>query len=317
MTNSGRKIFNMVIAILVSIAAWIFVVYNYDPMTLVSYSDVPVNFTGEDDLANRGLAVSSTNKETISVTLSQRRIDGKKISAKDITVNADVSDCVAGDNNVTIRVSGPTGTSVNSVSASEVDVDVSRAKSEIRDIDVVYDSNAEIEEDEEPVAYDLSSTSAEVSCSAEMLGNIDKVAAVLDREDLTDTAKSYTVDLQALDRDGNVIPHVVIEPKEISLDASEGYTKKVDLYLTVRDDSTDNYERKYTAPDTVTIKGVKNVLNKVSSINAEDIDVTYMYADEEIEIVYDLPEGIYLADESLGQKVKLTVTQKETDDEDE
>ena len=69
----------MVIAILVAIAAWVFVVYNYDPMTLVSYSDVPVNFTGERDLADRGLAVSSTNMETVNVTLSQRRIDGKKI----------------------------------------------------------------------------------------------------------------------------------------------------------------------------------------------------------------------------------------------
>ena len=38
--------------------------------------------------------------------------------------------------------------------------------------------------------------------------------------------------------------------------------------------------------------------------------------DEEIEINYDLPEGIYIADESLDQRVKLTVTQKK-DDEDE
>lgn len=313
MTNSGRKIFNMVIAILVAIAAWVFVVYNYDPMTLVSYSDVPVNFTGERDLADRGLAVSSTNMETVNVTLSQRRIDGKKISAEDITVTADVSDCVAGDNNVTIRVSGPTGTSVNAVSASEAVVDVSRTKSEIVDIDVVY--GGEVEEDEEPVALDLSDTTAEVKCSSEVLGKIDKVAAVLDREDLTDKAKSFTVDLQALDRDGNVIPHVVIDPKEISLDASEGYTKKVNLYLTVRDESDDNYERKCVAPETVTIKGVKSALNKVSSVTAEDIDVTYRYEDEEIEILYDLPEGIYIADESLGQKVKLTVTQKKDDDE--
>ena len=56
--------------------------------------------------------------------------------------------------------------------------------------------------------------------------------------------------------------------------------------------------------------------NKVNSITAEEIDVTYRYEDEEIEINYDLPEGIYIADESLDQRVKLTVTQKK-DDEDE
>ena len=54
----------------------------------------------------------------------------------------------------------------------------------------------------------------------------------------------------------------------------------------------------------------------MNSITAEEIDVTYRYEDEEIEINYDLPEGIYIADESLDQRVKLTVTQKK-DDEDE
>ena len=315
MTKSGRKVFNMVIAILVAIAAWVFVVYNYDPMTLVTYNDVPVVFTGEEDLADRGLSVSQTKNETVNVTLSQRRIDGKKISANDIIVTADVSECVAGDNNVSIKVGGPTGTSVNNVSASETDVDVSRAKREVMDIDVVYGGEAVLEENEEPVAYDLSDTIAEVSCSGEVLSKIDKVAAVLDREDLTDKAKSFTVDLQALDREGNALPHVVITPKEISLDASEGYTKEVNLYLSVKDESEDNYERKYVAPDSVTIKGVKSKLNKVSSITAEDIDITYRYEDEEIEINYNLPKGIYLADESRGQKVKLSVSQKKDDDE--
>jgi YbbR domain-containing protein len=216
---------------------------------------------------------------------------------------------------VSISVNGPSGTKVSSVSATEADVDVSRIRSEVMDIDVIYGGEVELEENEEPIALDLSSTMAEVSCSGEMLGKVDKIAAVLDREDLTDDVKSFTVDLQALDKEGNVIPHVVIEPKEISLDASEGYTKEVNLYLTVKDESDDNYERKYTIPDTVTIKGTKRAINKVSSIIATDVDVSYKYADEEIAIEYNLPDGIYIADESLGQKVKLTVTQKKSDED--
>ncbi len=305
----------MVIAILVAIAAWVFVVYNYDPMTLVNYTEVPVAFTGERDLAARGLAVSDTGMETVNVTLSQRRVDGKAISAEDISVTADVADCVAGDNSVAISVSGPSGTKVSTVSATETSVDVSRIRSETMDIDVVYGGDVEIGEDEEPVALDLSSTIATVSCSNEVFNRVDKIAAVLDRESLTEEVKSFTLDLQALDKDGAVIPHVVIEPKEISLDASEGYTKEVNLYLTVKDDSDDAYERKYTAPKTVTIKGVKSAVNKVSSITAEDIDVTYRYADEDIEIEYNLPEGIYIAKDSIGQKVKLTLIEKSDEDE--
>jgi heat shock protein HslJ len=112
-TDSGRKVFNVVIAFLVSIAAWVFVVYNYEPMTLVKYVDVPVDFTGERELADRGLAVNEASLEEVTVTLSQKRVDGASISAEDISVVADVSECVAGANTVMLDVSGPSGTKVS------------------------------------------------------------------------------------------------------------------------------------------------------------------------------------------------------------
>lgn len=312
MTESGRKIFNMVLAILVSIVAWVFVVYNYDPMTQVKYPEVAIKFTGESELAARGLAVDEASAETVAVTLSQRRIDASKIDASDINVTANVEDCVAGGNSVAIRVVGPNGTSVTGLSISEVNVNVSRAKSEARDIEVVYGEGAE--ENEEPIAFDLSQTRAEISCSADRLGEVDKVAAVLKYENMTDTVKSFTVDLAALDREGAVIPHVVINPEEISLDASAGVTKTVSLDLTIKDDSDDGYERKASVPSTVTVKGAEDVISGITSITASDIDISKIYADQDIRIDYDLPEGVYIANESLYQRVKVKVTEK-TEDE--
>lgn len=302
----------MVIAILVAIAAWVFVVYNYDPMTLVKYTDVPVSFSGEDELAARGLAVSSSSLENIVVTLSQKRVDGSSISAEDISANVDVSECVAGANSVALDVNGPAGTKVSSVSATAADIEVARIRSETMNIEVVYAEG--VEEDEEPIAHDLSNIMADVSCSAGMFDKISKVAAVLNREDLTEKDKSFTVYLKALDSEGNPIPHVVISPKEVSLDAREGYTKTVKLYMSVKDDSEDNYERTYTAPENVTIKGSKSMINKISSVMSKEVDVSYIYDDEEILIDYDLPEGVVIADESLGQTMKLKVKQKESEE---
>lgn len=312
MSDSTRKVINIVISILVAVAAWVFVVYNYYPMTPVKYTEVPVSFAGEKALAERGLAVSSSSLESVSVTLSQKRVDGASISAEDIKATVDVSDCVAGDNTVTLTVSGPSGTKVTSVSASEADVEVARVRSEVMDIEVVYGEGAE--EDEEPIASDLSNTKAEVSCSAAMFDKISKIAAVLDIEDVTESEKSYTVDLVALDRKGEVIPHVVISPDEISLDAMAGTIKTVDLNVNVTDDSDDSYERTYTAPGSVTVKGTKDAISKVVSISTKEIDISYEYYDRDIEIEYDLPDGIYIADGSQGQTIKLKVTKKEDDD---
>ena len=314
MTQKGQKIVNMVLAVVVAVAAWVFVVMNYDPMTDITYSDVPVTFTGEDALAERGLAVAETNVEGVSVTLNQKRVDAGRTGEDDIMVLADLSECVAGDNRVELKISGPEGTTVLKTDKTLVDVSVGRAKRDTRQIKVLYSDPAE--DNAEPVTFDLSSTEAEVVCTQDRLNQIDTVAAMLDYDAVGDTVKSYTEELVALDKDGNVLPHVLIYPQEISLDACAGFTKEVTLSVPVKDTSDDNYERKYTVPESVVIKGSQEAIDKIGTVRGFEIDISGIYEDSELPIEYNLPEGVYIADKSLGQRVKVTVSEKKTDDED-
>lgn len=309
MTARGQKILNMVLAVLVAVGSWIFVIVNYDPMTDITYSDVPVTFVGEDALAQRGLAVAETDVEGISVTLNQRRTDTSRLKAEDISVTADLSDCVAGDNYIELKVSGPYDTTVEKYDTSSVEVSVGRAKSAEMDIDVAYAD--EIEENEEPIAFDLSLAVANVTCTADRLEEIDKVVALLKRENVGESRKSYTVDLAAMDDEGNIIPHVLISPEEISLDACEGYTKEVSLSIPVKTESDDDYDRKYIVPETVTIKGSQEAIDKIGTVRALEVDISDIYEDTEIPLKYNLPDNIYIADESRGQVMKVTVTRKE------
>lgn len=43
MSERGRKFLNIIIAIVVAIGGWIYVVYNNDPMTEVRYKDIPIS----------------------------------------------------------------------------------------------------------------------------------------------------------------------------------------------------------------------------------------------------------------------------------
>ena len=315
MTPRGRKIVNMVLAVLVAVAAWVFVIINYDPMTDITYNDVPVIFTGEEVLAERGLAVAQTNVEGLSVTLSQKRVDASRISPEDITVQADLGECVAGDNRVDFRISGPEGTTVLKADKSTVEVSVGRAKRDVRDIKVMYEDPEE--EDAELITFDLSNTEAEVVCTQDRLKSIDTVAAMLSYDEVTDTVKSYTVDLVALDKEGNVIPHVMITPEEISLDACAGFTKTVSLSVPVKNAQDDYYERKYTVPERMIIKGSKEDIDNIGTVRAHEIDISGIYEDTELPVEYNLPEGIYVADKSKGQVIKVTVSEKKTEDETE
>ena len=137
---------------------------------------------------------------------------------------------------------------------------------------------------------------------------------MIDPEDLNDKLRPLTVDLAALDKDGNRLLNVVIYPETVTFKAAAGYTKEVRLNVPVKDDSDDSYERTYTAPETIVIKGTKDLINTTGSLTAKEVDITYVYEDSEIPLEYELPEGIYLVKGSEGYALKVKVTEKVEED---
>ena len=313
MTDQGRRMFNIILALIVSIAAWFFVVYNYDPMTTERYSGVPITYTGLDTLANRGYAVAEANYKNVEVTLQQRRIDTANISSEDISVTADVSGLSTGENTVSLRVSGPEGTQVQDVSVKNVVVNIDSAASQEIPITVEYEG--ETDEDAVPLVENMSVTTATVIATEEKLAEIDRVAAVVDPEDLDEQYKAMTLEIAALDKEGNKVINVVIYPETVSFRAAAGYVKEVRLVVPVKDESEDSYERTYTAPESVVIKGKKSTIDSFTGITADEINVANYYEDSEIPIEYDLPEGVFLADGQEQQVLTLKVVEKPEEEE--
>ena len=77
MTDNGRKMFNIILALLVSIAAWFFVVYNYDPMTSVRYSGVPITYMLEtaDGFYTTTEETLSLNKQSGKISKTEKYLD--------------------------------------------------------------------------------------------------------------------------------------------------------------------------------------------------------------------------------------------------
>lgn len=314
MSDRGRKIFNIILALLVSVAAWVFVVYNYDPMTREKYSGIPITYTGLETLANRGYAVAETDHERVDVTLEQKRIDTGSIDSDDISVTADVSQLASGQNTVVLHVEGPDGTSVSDVSLKTVVIDIESSDSEDMEISVEYPAGS-ADDDAEPIVQEMSETEATVIATSDRLAKVDRVAAVIDPEDLNDKLKPLTVDLAALDADGNRVLNVVVYPQTVSFKAAAGYVREVRLVVPVKDDSDDNYERTYTVQDTIVIKGGKELVNKTGSITADEIDISEYYEDAEVPLTFELPEGIYLESGQDAPVLKLKVKEKAEEDE--
>ena len=315
MTDKERKVINIILSLLVATGAWFFVVYNYDPMTSVRYSGIPITYTGLDTLANRGYAVAEANYKNVEVTLQQRRIDTANISSEDISVTEDVSGLATGENTVALRVAGPEGAQVRDVSVKNVTVDIASAASVEVPISVEY--SGEPEENAVPLVENMSVEMATVIATEEKLSEIDRVAAVIDPEELDEQFKAMTLEIAALDKEGNKVLNVVIYPETVSFRAAAGYTKEVRLVVPVKDESDDSYERTYTAPETVVIKGKKSTIDAYTGITANEIDISYYYEDSEIPIEFELPEGVSIADGQENLLLSLKAVKKEKKEKEE
>lgn len=106
----GSKKANLVIAIILAIGLWIYVVGVVDPSTNGKVTDVNVTFTNEETLKDEGLQIAEVtdpNETQVTVTIKGARSDVKQVKAEDILITANVGDLKEGKNEVALSISVP------------------------------------------------------------------------------------------------------------------------------------------------------------------------------------------------------------------
>ena len=93
MTNpkKNRKIFNIILAVVLAVGVWLYVINVENPTSTATIRDIPVTIVGEDTLAERDLMITGQSQESVSLKLSGRKKTLMKLSKKNITLKLDVS----------------------------------------------------------------------------------------------------------------------------------------------------------------------------------------------------------------------------------
>ena len=208
---------------------------------------------------------------------------------------------------------GPEGTQVTDVSVKNVTVEIVSATAVKFPINIEYSEKPD--DAAVPLVENMSVNAATVIASDDKLSEIDRVAAVIDPETIDEQYRAMTLEVAALDREGNKVINVVLYPETVSFRAAAGVTKEVRLVVPVKDESDDSYERTYTVPDTIVIKGKKSTIDTYTGITANEIDLANYFEDAEIPIEFDLPEGVALDEDQDPYILELKVVEKEAEEE--
>ena len=85
------KVLQFLLSLVIALGIWVYVVSVVSPEYEVTIHSIPVELVGADTLADRDLIIVSNKNFTVDLKLLGNRVDLKKLSASNITIQADLS----------------------------------------------------------------------------------------------------------------------------------------------------------------------------------------------------------------------------------
>ena len=317
---TDSKLFWMVVSLFISLVLWTYVTQQDNSTITRTFSNVKVEFTGEDELENAGLAIANVDTYELSVTLrGSRRVMGRLDSSK-IAAVIDVGSITrTGEMKWAyyLKYTG-IGTDNNNISVvsrnpETISFSISELKSKTVDVKAEFTgTTAYGYYAKDPV---VEPTSINISGSSYVLQNIAGVKAYIygtdESSDLKETISVDSDQFVVLDVNGDEIDKssLMFSVDHVDVSVPIGTTKMVPLTLNIedtagltKDDCTVSID-----PSQVEVTGDPEVLNALDSISLGSFSLEGL--GESYEQNYDItyPDGVTSVDNVTQAKVKIKV----------
>lgn len=292
----NNKIANVILAFIISIGLWSYVVYAVNPVQKEIFRDIPVQIVNEEALNERGLAVANGTDITVDAAVEGSR---KVLAAMDtgsFTATADVSQCIAGTNSVAVDIKINKNASLASDSTVTVQINVEQLVTKSRDIKVKYTGEAGSGRE---VEADLTGDkTVNISGAESLVAKVAYVAADVDISKIESTDQIMTANLEPVDSSDSIVDDITLSQDTAEIKASLYHTKKVLLTVNVTGDPPAGYRYEgIKNEDTVVLRGSEAALRNITSVSTEYIDISRFTATAEVKLTLVLPDGVELSSE--------------------
>lgn len=286
-----NKKVNAIIAIVAAILVWAFVVGMVDPGVTKRFTDVPVQLINQDSLTQDGLAVDSTDITSIDVTLSGDRADINKLEEGDILVTADLYGRHEGSNYVSLEVQLPRGISLDSRSEDRILINIGQLVTAEKSVEATL--TGEVAADTEMSGAKVEPETMTIYGTRKNVDKVDRIEAAVNARLLNDKDSTHDVAVKTVDSSGKEVPYVTTSQETASVTARLVKYKEVPLKVDTTGSVAQGYElESVKAPDTVRIEGSADILADITSVTADDIDISGLTENTRVKINLNLPDGV-------------------------
>ncbi len=291
---TSGKTFNIIISIIIAIFLWVYVIAEVNPVTQQTMAAIPVQLLNSEAVSAHGLALGSIQNFTVDVIIEGKRRESVKVTSGQIVVTADIAGLVKGENLVPVSVAVPEGMTILQILPARINVTVEELVTEAKPVKVKFVGTAD--PNSEPGGIAIEPLKVNISGAKSAVSAVAALEASINVSDLSDTPKTIQVQGVAVDSAGKKIDNIKSSVDNVSVTGRLLTTKDVKLDVQIVGQLNPIYEIKYiNIPSTIKIKGDLDLLQTITDIKAEPIDISQLKATSKQPIKLILPEGIEVA----------------------
>lgn len=268
--SNRTRITDLIIAIIVGIGIWAYVINVLDPVSSTTVKNVPVQLVNQESIAASGLAIAGTGEYTVDVVVGGTRSNVSNVQASELLARADVSDLHIGQNYITVEVEAPSNLTVNEIRTQSIQVYVDNLVSEIKPL-ILETSNKGASQELGNIT--LSEDTIRVSGAESLVNIVAGVKAPIDAAGiLIDEEFTQSVRLVPVDAEGNTVRGVKLSISDLDVTATLYETKEVALGVPLIGEFSDEIKvLSELVPASIVIKGPMHDLAEIWTIDADAI----------------------------------------------
>jgi len=297
LTNNWKmKLVSLVLALFL----WNSVIMNTDPLVSRITDPIPVTLIGVEQLTAKGLAIaneSSDYLQSVRVTVLMSRSQSKLFNQDDVQVMLDLSK-ISTTGEQTIRITAyTTDGTIDKVSPESFTVQVDQKKSKI--VPIEYETIGTLEDgyfNDEPI---VEPTSLQVTGPSSVVDTVDRAVFTIDLTGRTSSI-SLPKELSLVDVDGNIISSDTLATSVDSAIFEMNIMPRKEIKILGENciSGADKLPKGYQIedievyPEVVEVTGSAELLEGLTSLDSEVIDIAGKKEDVYTSIKLLIPDGI-------------------------
>lgn len=304
--GKSQKIITMAISLVIALFLWGYVIGEVNPPKKTTIYDVPVELMNVDSLTEKGLAVQGGGNYTVDVVVKGKRADLNKLKEDEIIATADLVGFGKGKNYVAVNVSLPSSADLVEVKPSKILVIIEDLVEVSMPVEVVF--TGKMGNNTEIGGVEIKPAEIEVSGAKSDVAEVERVQVSMDSGLFQSEEGSRAQGtVAALNGAGLKVETVHLSSDTVDVTGFLMQLKEVELIVKTQGSPGDRLGVTIDALKKIKIKGLKDNLKEITSVEAEPIDLSGLSGVNEIPLKLRLPAGIEAAEAFLDLKATVTV----------